>query len=160
LHIIHKEVKMSCKCKQVVTVSKDGPKAIGPYSLGIIARDLLFTSGQAGLSPKTGELVPGGIEAETRQTIENLKSILEASGSNLEKVIKTTVYLKNMGDFAAMNAVYAEFFGEDSPARSTIQAAALPKNAMVEIEAIAIYCSGDCECEEEGDEECGCGCKG
>lgn len=150
---------MSCKCKQIVTVSKDGPKAIGPYSLGIIAHDLIFTSGQAGLSSKSGELVPGGIEAETRQTIENLKTILEAAGSSLEKVIKTTVYLKNMGDFAAMNTVYAEYFGEDSPARTTIQAAALPKNAMVEIEAIAVYCSGDCDCDEE-DEKCGCGCKG
>jgi 2-iminobutanoate/2-iminopropanoate deaminase len=150
---------MSCKCKQIVTVSKDGPKAIGPYSLGIIAHDLIFTSGQAGLSPQSGELVPGGIEVETRQTIENLKTILEAAGSSLEKVIKTTVYLKNMGDFAAMNAVYAEYFGKESPARTTIQAAALPKNAMVEIEAIAVYCSGDCECDDE-DEKCGCGCKG
>jgi 2-iminobutanoate/2-iminopropanoate deaminase len=150
---------MSCKCKQIVTVSKDGPKAIGPYSLGVIAHDLIFTSGQAGLSPKSGDLVPGGIEAETRQTIENLKTILEAAGSSLEKVFKTTVYLKNMGDFAAMNAVYAEYFGEESPARTTIQAAALPKNAMVEIEAIAVYCSGDCDCDDE-DEKCGCGCKG
>jgi 2-iminobutanoate/2-iminopropanoate deaminase len=150
---------MSCKCKEIVTVSKDGPKAIGPYSLGIIAHDLIFTSGQAGLSPQSGELVPGGIEVETRQTIENLKTILEAAGSSLEKVIKTTVYLKNMGDFAAMNAVYAEYFGKESPARTTIQAAALPKNAMVEIEAIAVYCSGDCECDDE-DEKCGCGCKG
>ena len=151
---------MSCKCRKIVSVSKDGPKAIGPYSLGIISHDLIFTSGQAGLSPKSGELVPGGIEAETRQTIENLKTILEAAGSSLEKVIKTTVYLKNMGDFAAMNAVYAEYFGEESPARTTIQAAALPKNAMVEIEAIAVYCSGDCECDEDEDEKCGCGCKG
>jgi 2-iminobutanoate/2-iminopropanoate deaminase len=150
---------MSCKCKEIVTVSKDGPKAIGPYSLGIVAHDLIFTSGQAGLSPQSGELVPGGIEVETRQTIENLKTILEAAGSSLEKVIKTTVYLKNMGDFAAMNAVYAEYFGKESPARTTIQAAALPKNAMVEIEAIAVYCSGDCECDDE-DEKCGCGCKG
>jgi 2-iminobutanoate/2-iminopropanoate deaminase len=150
---------MSCKCKEIVTVSKDGPKAIGPYSLGIVAHDLIFTSGQAGLSPQSGELVPGGIEVETRQTIENLKTILEAAVSSLEKVIKTTVYLKNMGDFAAMNAVYAEYFGKESPARTTIQAAALPKNAMVEIEAIAVYCSGDCECDDE-DEKCGCGCKG
>jgi 2-iminobutanoate/2-iminopropanoate deaminase len=151
---------MSCKCKQIVTVSKDGPKAIGPYSLGIISHDLIFTSGQAGLSPQSGELVPGGIEAETRQTIGNLNTILEAAGSSLEKVIKTTVYLKNMSDFAAMNAVYAEFFGEESPARTTIQAAALPKNAMVEIEAIAVKCSGDCECDDDEDEKCGCGCKG
>lgn len=151
---------MSCKCKQIVTVSKDGPKAIGPYSLGIISHDLIFTSGQAGLSPQSGELVPGGIEAETRQTIGNLNTILEAAGSSLEKVIKTTVYLKNISDFAAMNAVYAEFFGEESPARTTIQAAALPKNAMVEIEAIAVKCSGDCEYDDDEDEKCCCGCKG
>jgi 2-iminobutanoate/2-iminopropanoate deaminase len=106
-------------------------------------------------------MVPGGIEAETRQTIENLKTILEAAGSSLEKVIKTTVYLKNMNDFAAMNAVYAEYFGEESPARTTTQAAALPKNALVEIDAIAIKCSGDCECDDEDeDEKCSCGCKG
>jgi len=151
---------MSCKCKQIVTVSKEGPKAIGPYSLGIISHDLIYTSGQAGLSPQTGELVSGGIEAETRQTIENLAVILKAAGSSLEKVIKTTVYLKSMADFAAMNTVYAEYFGEDSPARTTIQAAALPKNAMVEIEAVAVFCSGDCECEEDDDPGCGCGCKG
>jgi 2-iminobutanoate/2-iminopropanoate deaminase len=148
---------MTCKCKQPVTVSKDGPQAIGPYSLGIISHDLIFTSGQAGLSPQTGELVSGGIEAETRQTIENLAAILKAAGSSLEKVIKTTVYLKSMTDFAAMNAVYAEYFGEESPARTTIQAAALPKNAMVEIDAIAIKCSGDCDC-DDGKDECGCGC--
>jgi 2-iminobutanoate/2-iminopropanoate deaminase len=151
---------MSCKCKQIVTLSEEGPRAIGPYSLGIVSHDLVFTSGQAGLSPRSGEMVPGGIEAETRQTIENLASILKAAGSCLEKVIKTTVYLKDISDFAAMNAVYAEYFGEESPARTTIQAAALPKNAMVEIEAIAIKCSGDCECDESDDESCGCGCKG
>jgi|APHig6443717817_1056837.scaffolds.fasta_scaffold413837_1 2-iminobutanoate/2-iminopropanoate deaminase len=152
---------MTCKCKQPVTVSKDGPKAIGPYSLGIISHDLIFTSGQAGLSPQTGELVSGGIEAETRQTIENLAAILKAAGSSLEKVIKTTVYLKSMTDFAAMNAVYAEYFGEESPARTTIQAAALPKNAMVEIDAIAIKCSGECDCGDDKDEcGCGCGCEG
>jgi 2-iminobutanoate/2-iminopropanoate deaminase len=122
----------------------------------------VFTSGQAGLSPKTGEMVPGGIEAESRQTIENLAVILKAAGSSLEKVIKTTVYLKSMGDFAAMNVVYAEYFGEESPARTTIQAAALPKNALVEIDAIAIKCSGECECDDNDKDEggCGCGCKG
>ena len=152
---------MSCACKQIVNVGKDGPKAIGPYSLGIVSHDLVYTSGQAGLSPKTGELVAGGIEAETRQTIENLDTILKAAGSSLEKVIKTTVYLKSMSDFAAMNAVYADFFGAESPARTTIQAAALPKNAMVEIEAIAVKCSGECDCDEDHDDGgCGCGCQG
>jgi len=148
---------MSCKCKQVIIVTKDGPKAIGPYSLGVIARELIFTSGQAGLNPQTGELVPGGIEKETRQTIKNLDIILKAGGSSLKNVVKTTVYLKSMADFAAMNAIYAEYFGDAPPARTTIQAAALPKNALVEIDAIAVRCSGDCD---DDDEDCGCGSKG
>jgi 2-iminobutanoate/2-iminopropanoate deaminase len=150
---------MSCKCKKIVTAPKDGPKAIGPYSLGVITRDLIFTSGQLGLSAQSGELVPGGIEAETRQAIENLTIILKAAGASLDKIIKTTVYLKNISDFAAMNAVYAEYFGEESPARTTIQAAGLPKNGLVEIEAIAAKPCDDCECDDD-DEECHCGCKG
>jgi 2-iminobutanoate/2-iminopropanoate deaminase len=98
----------------------------------------VFCSGQAGLDPKTGELVPGGIEAETRQTLTNLKNVLESAGSSLALVVKTTVFLRDMADFGRMNAIYAEFFSGTPPARSTIQAAALPKGAAVEIEAIAI----------------------
>ena len=123
--------------KEVIT-AKGAPKAIGPYSVGIRAIPWVFCSGQAGLDPNTGELVPGGIEAETRQTILNLKNVLESAGSSLSLVVKTTVFLRDIADFARMNAVYAEYFNEKPPARSTIQAAALPKGAAVEIEAIAI----------------------
>ncbi len=123
--------------KQAVTVA-NGPSAIGPYSVGIQAGEFVFTAGQIGLDPATGNIVSGGVEAETRQALENLKKILEAAHSGLEQVVKTTVFLQNMGDFAAMNAIYAQFFAEPYPARSAIQVAALPKNAQVEIEAVAI----------------------
>jgi len=123
--------------KEAIT-AQGAPKAIGPYSVGIRAFPWVFCSGQAGLDPKTGELVPGGIEAETRQTLTNLKNVLESAGSSLALVVKTTVFLRDMADFARMNAIYAKFFNETPPARSTIQAAALPKGAAVEIEAIAL----------------------
>jgi 2-iminobutanoate/2-iminopropanoate deaminase len=123
--------------KKVITSDKV-PKAIGPYSIAITTGDLVFTSGQLGLDPSTGRLVPGGIEAETRQALTNLSHVLAEAGSGLEQVVKTIVFLKDMADFPKMNAVYAEFFTEDPPARSTIQAAALPKDGIVEIEAIAI----------------------
>lgn len=123
--------------KEVVT-AKGAPKAIGPYSVGICAAPFVFCSGQAGIDPSTGELVPGGIEVETRQTLINLKNVLESAGSSLDRVVKTTVFLRDIADFASMNAIYAEFFCETPPARSTIQAAALPKGAAVEIEAVAI----------------------
>jgi 2-iminobutanoate/2-iminopropanoate deaminase len=122
--------------KTVVTTDKTAP-AIGPYSLGIRYGNLIFASGSAGLDPQSGKLVSGGIEAETRQTLLNLSNILEGGGSSMAKVLKTTVFLKDMSEFAKMNAVYTEFFGHDPPARSTIQAAALPLGAAVEIEAIA-----------------------
>jgi 2-iminobutanoate/2-iminopropanoate deaminase len=121
--------------KTVVTTDKTAP-AIGPYSLGIRYGNLIFASGSAGLDPQSGKLVSGGIEAETRQTLLNLSNILEDGGSSMAKVLKTTVFLKDMSEFAKMNAVYAEFFDHDPPARSTIQAAALPLGAAVEIEAI------------------------
>lgn len=114
------------------------PKAIGPYSLAIQAGHLVFTAGQTGVDPITNALVPGGIEAETRQTLKNISSVLEAAGSSLQNVVKTTVFLQDMNDFSAMNAVYASFFSSAPPARSTVQVAALPKGAMVEIEMIAI----------------------
>ena len=123
--------------KKVITSDK-APKAIGPYSIAIRTGDLVFTSGQLGLDPATGSLVPGGIEAETRQALTNLRHVLADAGSGLERVVKTIVFLKDMADFAKMNAVYAEFFTENPPARSTIQAAALPKGGTVEIEAVAI----------------------
>ncbi len=124
-----------------------GPKAIGPYSVGVISHHFIFTAGQIGLDPKTGNLVEGGIQAETRQTLINLRTILEAAGSTLDKVVKTTVFLRDMNEFGAMNAIYGEFFKRDPPARSTVQVV-LPKGAAVEIEAIAAI---PCEEHEEHD---------
>lgn len=114
------------------------PKAIGPYSQAIVAGGLVFCSGQVPIDPDTGELVPGGIEEQTHRALRNLKAVLEAAGSGLDRVLKTTVFLQNMGDFAAMNAVYAMYFPHDPPARSTIEVAKLPRNALVEIECIAL----------------------
>jgi 2-iminobutanoate/2-iminopropanoate deaminase len=122
--------------KQIV-VSEKAPKALGPYCVANRFGDLVFTAGQLGLDPATNELAPGGIEAETRQALTNVKHVLEAAGSSLACVLKTTVFLRDMADFARMNAVYAEFFTENFPARSTVQVAALPKNGAVEIETIA-----------------------
>ncbi len=113
------------------------PKAIGPYSQAVQSGDLIYTAGQLGLHPQTGEMVAGGIEAQTQQALENLRAILDAAGSGLSQVIKTTVFLKNMNDFAAMNAVYASFFPAEPPARSAVEVARLPKDALVEVEAVA-----------------------
>jgi 2-iminobutanoate/2-iminopropanoate deaminase len=121
-----------------IIFTDQAPKAIGPYSQAIRTESMVFTAGQAGLDPATGELVPGGIEAETRQTLNNLKHVLEASDSGLRYVVKTTVFLKDINDFARMNAVYGQFFSENPPARSTVAVAALPKGALVEIEAVAL----------------------
>jgi 2-iminobutanoate/2-iminopropanoate deaminase len=121
-----------------IVISEKAPRAIGPYSQAVRIEDLVFTAGQIGLNPATMELVDGGIEAQTRQVLTNLKHVLEAAGSGLNYVIKTTVFLKDMADFAAMNAVYAEFFGENPPARSTVAVASLPKGALVEIECVAL----------------------
>jgi 2-iminobutanoate/2-iminopropanoate deaminase len=123
--------------KKIIFTTK-APKAIGPYSQAIRAESMVFTAGQVGLNPGSGELVEGGVEAQTRQVLTNLKSVLEAANSGLSFVVKTTVFLKNMDDFAKMNAIYAEFFVKDPPARSTVAVAALPKGALVEIEAIAL----------------------
>jgi 2-iminobutanoate/2-iminopropanoate deaminase len=116
----------------------NAPKAIGPYSQAIRAGDFVFCSGQLGLDPSTGNLVNGGVEAETRRALENLSAVLHAAGTSLERVVKTTVFLLDMNDFAKMNAVYAEFFPANPPARSTIQVARLPRDGHVEIEAIAL----------------------
>jgi len=128
------------KTKEIIR-SEKAPKAIGPYSVATRFGDLVFTAGQAGLVPETMELAPGGIAAETRQTLTNLKNVLEAAGTSMDNALKTTVYLRDMADFAAMNAVYAEFFGENPPARTTIQAAGLPKGAAVEIDIVACLAS-------------------
>jgi 2-iminobutanoate/2-iminopropanoate deaminase len=123
--------------KKVIT-SEKAPKALGPYSVAVRAGMFVFTSGQLGLDPKSGNLVPGGIEAETRQALTNLRYVLADSESGLDAAVKTIVFLKDMADFPKMNAVYAEFFSKNPPARSTVQVAALPKNGAVEIEVVAL----------------------
>jgi 2-iminobutanoate/2-iminopropanoate deaminase len=121
-----------------VIATEHAPKPIGPYSAGIHAGNFIFTAGQVGIDPQTGEIVPGGIEAETRQVLTNVKNILAETGAGLEQVVKTTVFMRDMNEFSRMNAVYAEFFPQDPPARSTFGVVALPKNAAVEIEVVAI----------------------
>ena len=118
-------------------VSPKAPKAIGPYSQAVKVGPWVFCSGQLGMDPETGELVPGGIEAETRQALTNLQHVLEAAGATLDHVVKVTVFLQDISDFAKMNEVYSAFFRAPYPARAAVQVAALPKGARVEIEAIA-----------------------
>ena len=125
--------------KTVIATDK-APAAIGPYSQGVRVGNLLFTAGQAGVDPATQQVVAGGITEQTARTFENLKAILEAGGSSLAQVDKATVFLKNINDFAAMNAVYSAYFGQAAaplPARTTVEAARLPKDVLVEIELIA-----------------------
>ncbi|NLS78109.1 MAG: RidA family protein [Chloroflexi bacterium] len=123
--------------RQVVSTTK-APGAIGPYSQGIVTGDLVFTAGQGGVDPATRKVVEGGIAEQTRQTLRNITAILDAAGSSMARVVKTTVFLQDIKDFAAMNAVYAEFFPQDPPARTTVQVAALPMGILVEIEAVAV----------------------
>lgn len=124
--------------KNVISTT-NAPAAIGPYSQAIDCGTFLVTSGQVPFDPATGVIVEGGIEEQTRQSLNNVKAILEAAGLTMDNVVKTTVFLQNMGDFAAMNAVYAEFFTEGQyPARSAVEVAALPKGALVEIETICV----------------------
>jgi len=120
-----------------VVLTEKGPKPIGPYSQAIRSNGFLYVSGQVALDPATGEFVGTDIQQQTQRTLENVKGILEAAGSNLHHVVKTTVFLKDINDFAAMNEVYAKFFTTAPPARSTVQVARLPKDALVEIEVIA-----------------------
>lgn len=122
---------------KTVISTTSAPAAIGPYSQGVRMGNLLYTSGQLALDPATGNFVEGGIAEQTRQALTNVKAILNEAGTNMGSVIKTTVFLKDMDDFAAMNAVYAEFFSEPYPARSAVQVAKLPKDGLVEIEVIA-----------------------
>jgi len=114
------------------------PRAIGPYSQAIVAGDFVFTAGQIPIDPATGALVEGDIAAQTARVLENLQAILEAAGASLRSVVRTTVFLSDMNDFAAMNEVYARYFGDHRPARSTVQAGRLPRDVRVEIDAIAL----------------------
>ena len=123
--------------KTIITTDK-APKAIGPYSAGVSTGHLIFTAGQLGINPETSKMVEGGIQVQTRQALSNLKAVLEAAGSGLEWVIKTTVFLQDIGEFKQMNEVYGTFFTKEFPARSAIQVAALPLGAAVEIEAVAL----------------------
>lgn len=120
-----------------IVLTDRGPKPIGPYSQGIKVNGLLFVSGQVSIDPKTNEFMSGDIAQQTERTLENVKGIVEAAGSKLSHVIKTTVFLKNMSDFAAMNEVYARYFSSAPPARSTVEVARLPKDALIEMEIIA-----------------------
>ena len=123
--------------KQVISTEK-APRAIGPYSAAIRVGEMIFTAGQIPIDPATGEVVSGGIEAEARQALTNLQYVLEAAGASLKDVVKTTVFLAEMEDFPKLNAVYAEFFSEKPPARSTVAVKTLPKGVRVEVEAIAV----------------------
>ncbi len=118
--------------------TEQAPKAIGPYSQAIRSNGLIFASGQIPIDPETGQFVAGGIAEQTEQVIKNLARVLEAGGSGLNRVVKTTVFLADMEEFTAMNEVYGRFFGEEPPARATVEAARLPRDARVEIEAIAL----------------------
>ena len=121
---------------KIVTTS--APAALGPYSQAIALDGMVFASGQIALDPASGQLVEGDVQAQTHRALQNLKAVLEASGSSLANVVKTTVFLTSMSNFTAMNEVYATYFGDEPPARSTIAVAELPKGAQVEIEAIAV----------------------
>jgi 2-iminobutanoate/2-iminopropanoate deaminase len=123
--------------KAVVSTEK-APKAIGPYEQAIKVGEFIYASGQIPLDPKTGNVVEGGIAVQTRQVMENLKAVVEAAGSSFDRVVKTTVFLKNIGDFASMNEVYAEYLGKAKPARSTVAVADLPRGALVEIDLVAL----------------------
>ena len=123
--------------REIIATDK-APGAVGPYSQAVHVGDFVFTAGQIPLDPTTGQMVEGGIEAQARQALTNVSAVLEAAGSSLSNVVKTTVFLADMSEFQAMNSVYAEFFPDAPPARSAVQVAALPLNARIEIETIAI----------------------
>ncbi len=124
--------------QKTIIHTENAPAAVGPYSQAIRAGHFVYTAGQIPLDPATGKMVAGGIEAQTRRALQNLQAVLEAAGAGLDSVLKTTVFLQNIGEFAAMNGVYAQFFSENPPARSAVQVAALPLGARVEIEAVAL----------------------
>jgi 2-iminobutanoate/2-iminopropanoate deaminase len=120
-----------------VVATKDAPQAIGPYSQAIKAGGFLFSSGQIAIDPSTGQVIEGDVAAQTERVMKNLAAILKAGGLTMQRVVKTTVYLKSMGDFATMNEIYGRHFGEHRPARSTVEVARLPKDVLVEIDVVA-----------------------
>ena len=122
--------------KQIIATEK-APTAIGPYSQAVVSNGIVFLSGQIPLDPATGQLIEGDVVAQTERVLENIRAVLEAAGSSFDRVLKTTVFLKDMGDFPKMNDVYARYFGVNPPARSTVEAARLPRDVQVEIECIA-----------------------
>jgi len=124
--------------KREIISTQHAPAAVGPYSQAVRIGDLIYTAGQIPLVLETGQLIEGGIEAQTRQVMQNLQNVLEAAGSSLSNVIKTTIFVTNIKDFALVNAVYGDFFQENPPARSTVQVAALPLGANIEIEVVAV----------------------
>ena len=121
-----------------VVATKEAPPAIGPYSQAIKAGGFVFTAGQIPIDPATGKLIEGDVKAQTERVLKNLSAVLAAAGSNMDRVVKTTVFLKNMSDFPAMNEVYGQFFKNEPPSRSTVQVAALPKDALLEIDVVAL----------------------
>lgn len=123
---------------RTVVHTDEAPKAIGPYSQAIVINGMVYCAGQTPIDPATGNLVEGGIEAQTHQALKNIGAVLRAAGSDYAKVVKTTVFLKNMSDFAVMNGIYATYFSESPPARSTVEVARLPKDCLFEIECIAV----------------------
>lgn len=127
--------------KQIVK-TEGAPRAIGPYSQAVVAGGLVYASGQIALDPRTGEFVEGGVREQTAQVLRNLSAVLEAAGTGLDRVVRCTVYLADMGEFAEMNEVYGSFFVEGPPARSTVEAARLPRDARVEIDAVALAGKG------------------
>ena len=128
--------------KYIVQTNR-APQAIGPYSQAIKAGDFLFASGQIPIDPRTGQFVSGGIAEQTEQVLKNLSAVLDAAGSGLDRVVKTTVFLADMGEFTAMNEVYGRYFSSNPPARATVEAARLPRDARVEIEEIALLDEGE-----------------
>ena len=124
--------------KREIVKTKNAPAAVGPYSQAVRVGSFIYTAGQIALIPETGQLIEGGIEAQARQVMQNLAAVLEASGSSLASVVKTTIYVTNLAEFATINQVYGSFFSSDPPARSTVQVAALPLGANVEIEVVAL----------------------